>query len=101
MGSDQTFQRFALLGQNGDRVGGLRRIGLASSNISTSTLARYDHRTEIFPGATPFAVTTSTNFQYHTFRLGLNYHFSSPVAGGYCDWQALYDSPRRANRKVM
>jgi hypothetical protein len=22
MGSDQTFQRFALLGQNGDRVGG-------------------------------------------------------------------------------
>jgi outer membrane immunogenic protein len=48
-------------------------------NLGSATITAQ----EFFHGPTPFAVTTSTNFQYHTFRLGLNYHFGGPVAGGY------------------
>jgi outer membrane immunogenic protein len=48
-------------------------------NLGSATITAQEFNN----GPIPFAVTTSTNFQYHTFRLGLNYHFGAQVAGGY------------------
>jgi outer membrane immunogenic protein len=48
-------------------------------NLGSATITAQEFNN----GPIPFAVTTSTNFQYHTFRLGLNYHFGGSPAGRY------------------